>query len=347
MSNEIQRYLAKVVEGSDLTSQEMERAFQIMLVGGATPAQIAALLVALRMKGETVAEITAAAKVLREKSIHFPAPDHAIDTCGTGGDHSSSLNISTAVAIVTAACGVPVVKHGNRSVSSKSGSSDVLAALGVNLHASQEQMQQALAECNLCFLATPFYHQSMRHITPIRQELKLRTIFNLLGPLANPAKLKRQLLGVYARDRQRMLAEVLRDLGSEYVWVVHSEDGLDEISIAAPTHVVELKNGVITEFDITPEDAGLSRHPLKALQGGDANYNAQYLERLLAGTNDAYRDTVILNTAAALIIAGKTTSLAEGVPLAETAIDSSDARQVLNQLIAISRLNPEADETNT
>jgi anthranilate phosphoribosyltransferase len=337
MSNEIIKLIAKTAEGENLTGAEISRAFQIMLLGGATPAQIAALLVALRMKGETVEELTGAAQMLREKAVYFPAPENAIDTCGTGGDHSGSLNISTAVAIITAACGVPVVKHGNRSVSSQSGSSDVLSALGVNLHATQEQMQEALEKCNLCFLATPQYHPGMRHVAPIRQELKLRTIFNLLGPLANPARVKRQLLGVYAQDRQEMLAKALRELGSEHVWVVHSEDGLDEISIAAPTRVVELRNGEIREFTIVPEDAGLPRHPLETIQGGDAAFNASALEDLLAGFPGAYRDTVLLNTAAALMIAGKTLTLAEGVLMAAEAIDSGKARTGLDQLAIITR----------
>ncbi len=340
MTNEIIKFIAEAVEGKDLTIENSARAFQIMLAGGATPAQMAAMLVALRMKGEKTSELIGATLALRERSEHFPVPESTIDTCGTGGDNSGSLNISTAVAIVVAACGIPVAKHGNRSVSSQSGSSDVLNALGVNLQASPEQMQQALAECNLCFLATPYYHKSMRHITPVRQELKLRTIFNLLGPLANPAQVKRQLLGVFAANRQQMLAEAARELGSKHVWVVHSNDGLDEISIASHTRVVELHEGTIREFSISPEDAGLPMHPLEALRGGDATHNAHALERLLAGAKSAYRDAVLLNAAAALIVSGTTQTLTEGVSLASAAIDSGKARQTLNQLIAVTAIQP-------
>jgi anthranilate phosphoribosyltransferase len=338
MINELQKFINKAVEREDLTTEEATRAMHIMLTGGATPAQIAAYLVALRMKGETVAELTGSALTLRSKCTPFPAPASAVDTAGTGGDHSGSVNVSTAVAIVTAACGVPVVKHGNRSVSSRSGSADVLEALSVKLNAAPEQMQQALAECNLAFLMTPLYHKSMRQITPIRQELKIRTLFNLLGPLVNPAQVKRQLMGVFSRELLLPIAEVHRALGTEHAWIVWGAEGLDEISISGVTYCAELKNGNITEFTLTPADAGLPNHPLEALKGGNAEYNARAMERLLAGEKGAYRDAVLFNTAATLIIAGHTQTLPEGVAKAATAIDTGAARQVLDDLVRITRL---------
>ncbi len=330
-----QTFIEQAVNGEDLTREQTQRAFQIMMSGGATPAQMAAFIVALRIKGETVEEITGAALTMRHKALAFTAPAHAIDTCGTGGDASGTYNISTATAIVTAACGVPVVKHGNRSVSSKSGSADVMSQLGVNLSASPQLMQRALNECNLCFLMAPAYHRAMRHVAPVRQELGLRTLFNLLGPLSNPAGVKRQLLGVYSPDLLLPMAETLREIGVEHAWIVHGADGLDEISLTGDTHVVELKHNEIKSFIITPQSAELEPCKMTDLKGGDAKKNAQALEQLLAGRASAYRDIVCLNSAAALIIAGKCNTLTHGVKLAQNAIDTGDARHVLNQLIAI------------
>ncbi len=328
-------FIQQVVDGKDLSREEAQRAFQIVMKGGATPAQMGALLVALRIKGETVDELTGAALTMRQKALQFMAPENAIDTCGTGGDSTGTYNISTATAIVTAACGVPVVKHGNRSVSSKSGSADVMAKLDVNLTASHEIMQQALDECNLCFLMAPSYHKATRHVAPIRQELGLRTLFNLLGPLSNPASVKRQLMGVYDIRLIEPLANVLRELGATDVWVVHGHGGLDEISLTGETHIVELKNGKITRRTIHPHDAGLDLCEMKDLKGGDATYNAQAIEQLLAGHASAYRDIVCLNSAASLIVAGKTDNLRDGVAIAQQAIDSTNARHVLNKLIEI------------
>lgn len=339
--NPFQKLLAKVVERENLSMEEAAHAMQIMLNGGATPAQIAAYLIALRLKGETVGELAGSASTLRAKCIAFPAPENAIDTAGTGGDHSGSVNVSTAVAIVTAACGVPVVKHGNRSVSSRSGSADVMEVLGVTLDAPMEQMQKALASCNLAFLMTPHYHKAMRQITPIRQELRIRTLFNLIGPLVSPAKVRRQLMGVFSRDLLVPIAEVLRELGSESAWVVWGEEGLDEISISGTTYVAELKNGTITEFTLTPADARLNTHPLQALRGGDADDNARALEQLLAGSQGAYRDAVLFNTAAVLMIADKASTLAEGVTIAAQALDSGAARQVLTDLVQLTLPRPE------
>jgi len=285
-----------------------------------------------------------AARAMRAKALPFAAPENAIDTCGTGGDASGTYNISTAAAIVTAACGVPVVKHGNRSVSSKSGSADVMRELGVNLDASTERMQQALQECNLCFLMAPNYHKAMRHIAPIRQELRLRTLFNLLGPLSNPAGVKRQLLGVYSPHLLQPLAEVLRALGTEHAWVVHGDGGLDEISLTGPTQIAELKDGSITLREITPQDARLKPCTMEELKGGDAMVNAQAIERLLAGHASAYRDIVCLNVAACLLIAGKVPNLPAGVAMAVEAIDNGTARQILSQTVSISNQDTESDD---
>lgn len=337
MTNIIQTHIAKAVDGIDLTPEEAERAFQTIMNGGATPAQMAAFLIALRMKGEAVSEITAGAKVMRAKATPFSAPEGALDTCGTGGDAKGTLNVSTAVAVVVAACDVPVVKHGNRSVSSRSGSSDVLSALGVNVLAAIPVLEYALKHCNLTFLMAPHFHSAMRHVAPVRQELSLRTVFNLLGPLSNPAQPKLQVLGVYDRKWLRPLAEVLRDLGSERAWIVHGSEGLDELSICGESHVAELKDGEIREFTITPEDAGLPRAELSAIIGGDAEYNARALNRLLLGEASAYRDIVLLNAAAALLVAGKAADLPAGVALAAEAIDSRKAQQTLATLVSISQ----------
>ncbi len=328
-------FIEQVANGHDLSLEHATRAFNIMMLGGATPAQMAALLIGLRIKGETVEELTGAALTMRQKALQFDAPENAIDTCGTGGDATGTYNISTATAIVTAACGVPVVKHGNRSVSSKSGSADVMAKLDVVLAASPKLMQEALRRCNLCFLMAPNYHKATRHVAPVRQELGLRTLFNLLGPLSNPASVKRQLMGVYSKDLIEPLAEVLRECGAVHAWVVHGHGGLDEISLTGETHVAELKDGIITRKTITPQDAGLEPCTMEELKGGDAATNAYAIEQLLSGHPSAYRDIVCFNTAAALIIAGKTTDLKQGVQLAQQAIDSSAARHVLNLLVEI------------
>ena len=328
-------YIRLTADGEDLSEEQATRVFQIMMSGGATPAQMAALLVAMRIKGETVEELTAAAKMMRHNALSFGAPEGAIDTCGTGGDASGTYNISTATAIVTAACEVPVVKHGNRSVSSKSGSADVMRKLGVNLQATTKQMQEALHDCNLCFLMAPAYHQAMRHVAPVRQELGLRTLFNMLGPLSNPAGVKRQLIGVYSPELLEPIAQVARNLGIQQAWIVHGHSGVDEISLTGPTQVAILQAGAITRTEITPEQAGLERCELSELQGGDATINAEALEQVLAGRPSAYRDMVCLNSAAALMIAEKTDSLKEGVAMATKAIDNGTARHVLNQLIKI------------
>ncbi len=335
-ANEIQNILTELAFGRDLSQNMAEHAFQIIMNGGATPAQMGAFLMGLRQKGETVQEITAGAQVLRHKSLSFTAPSGTIDTCGTGGDMRRTLNISTAAAIVTAAAGVKVAKHGNRSVSSASGSADVLQALGVQITADMATSQRALAECNICFLMAPHYHAAMRHIAPVRLELGLRTVFNLLGPLANPAQVKRQILGVYGKEWLVPLAQVLQNLGSEHAWIVHGGDGMDEITTTAETYIAELKNGEIHEFIITPEEFGIKRAQDEDLRGQDAEYNAEALGKLLAGEKNAYRDIVLLNAAAALIVGGKVEDMTTGIKMAEDMLDSGKARHTLAQLTMIS-----------
>ena len=327
--------LAKVASGTPLAESEAEAAFDIIMSGNATPAQMGGLLMALRVRGESVEEITGAARVMRAKAHRIQAPLDAIDTCGTGGDASGTWNISTGAAIVVAACGVPVAKHGNRAASSKSGAADVLQALGVNIECDMALVERALAEIGLCFLMAPRHHTAMRNVGPTRVELGTRTIFNLLGPLSNPAGARRQLLGVFSKEWVEPLARVLARLGSEAAWVVHGSDGLDEITTTGITHVAELKGGTVRTFEIAPEDAGLARAEPAALKGGDAAANAAAITRLLAGEPGAYRDIVLLNSAAAFLVAGKVPDLVSGVALARRAIDGGDARRILDRLVAV------------
>jgi anthranilate phosphoribosyltransferase len=335
MSNTIQDILTELAFRRDLSEENATHAFQIIMNGGATPAQMGAFLMGLRQKGETVTEITAGAHVLRSKVTTLDAPNNAIDTCGTGGDGKHTFNISTAVAIVTAACGVPVAKHGNRSISSASGSADVLRALGVNVDIDSTLSQHALNECGLCFMNAPRYHAAMRHIAPVRIELGLRTIFNLLGPLANPAGVTRQVIGVYDKKWLVPLAETLRNLGSVHAWIVCGADGMDELTTTADTYVCELKDGEIREFTITTEETGLPRATEEALRGGTPETNADALRDLLQGTPSAYLDIVLLNAAAALIVAGKTDTLTDGITLARDAVSSGAAWSKLKELIAL------------
>jgi anthranilate phosphoribosyltransferase len=337
-SNHIQDILTELAHMRDLSAGEAERAFHIIMTGGATPAQIAAFLMGLRIKGETVVEITAGAEVLRHKALTFTAPEGAIDTCGTGGDGKRSYNISTAVAIVVAACGVAVVKHGNRSVTSASGSSDVLQQLGVNIAASPEVQQRALRETNLCFLMAPLYHHAMRHVASVRQELGLRTIFNLLGPLANPARTRFQLLGVYDRQWLTPMAETLRALGVQRAWVVHGEDGMDELTTTTISYVAALEqDGNIRHFTLNPTDYGIPFAAPEALRGGLPEDNAHALQDVLNGKHGAYRDIVMLNAAAALVVAGKAQDIQQGIAYAAEAVDSGKARSILAQYSEMTR----------
>lgn len=332
---EFKRLLAKVATGAALTESEAEAAFDIIMAGDATPSQMGGFLMALRVRGETVAEITGAARIMRARAIRIEAPPGTVDTCGTGGDASGTYNISTAVAFVVAGCGVPVAKHGNRAVSSKSGAADVLAALGVNLDADFQRVREALWDERIAFLMAPRHHTAMRNVGPTRVELGTRTIFNLMGPLANPAGARRQLLGVFSKDWVEPLAQVLARLGSEAAWVVHGSDGLDEITTTGPTTVAALNGGKIRVFELTPEEAGLPRATPDALKGGDAEQNAEALRAVLGGAPGPYRDIVLLNAAAVLVVAGRAQDLRAGVAMAAQSIDQGRARHALDCLVAI------------
>jgi anthranilate phosphoribosyltransferase len=332
---DLKALLAIAASGRALTGEQAEAAFDVMMSGDATPAQMGGFLMALRVRGETVEEITGAARTMRAKMLTIEAPDGAIDTCGTGGDATGTYNISTASQFVVAACGVPVAKHGNRALSSKSGAADVLTALGVNIEADMSLVKRALWEAGTCFLMAPRHHSAMRHVGPVRVELGTRTIFNLLGPLSNPAKVKRQVIGVFSRDWVEPLAQVLKGLGHERAWVVHGTDGMDELSTTGSSFVAELKDGKVATFQVTPEEAGLPRARLEDLKGGDAQRNAHVLQAMLDGEHGPFRDVVLFSSAAALLVAGKAGDLKSGVALASEAVDSGAARRTLARLVAI------------
>lgn len=329
--------IAHVADGKSLSRAAAEQAFEIIMSGEATPSQMGGFLMALRVRGETVDEITGAAKVMRAKALSVKAPRGAIDTCGTGGDASGTYNISTGAALVVAAAGVPVAKHGNRALSSKSGSADVLAALGVNIDADMALVEKSINEAGIGFLMAPRHHAAMRHVGPTRVELGTRTIFNLLGPLSNPAGTTRQLIGVFHRQWTEPMAEVLGQLGSEAAWVVHGSDGLDELTTTGASTVSELKDGKVTTFEITPEDAGLKRVDPQELKGGDPATNAKVITEMLNGAPGAYRDIVLLNAGAALVVAGKAADIKAGIATAAEVIDSGAALTTLERLIAITR----------
>ena len=335
MSDDLRPILHRLAAGSALTEAETADAFDIMMRGLATPSQVGGLLMAMRVRGETVDEIAGAARAMRAHMTTVNAPDGAIDVCGTGGDASGTLNISTAVSFVVAGCGVPVAKHGNRALSSKSGAADVLEALGVNLDAPIETGAEALREARLGFLFAPRFHASTRHVGISRRELGTRTIFNLLGPLSNPAGARRQLLGVYASEWVEPVARVLHALGSESAWVVHGGDGLDELTTTTRSQVAELYAGQVRRFDIAPEDAGLDCASPESLKGGDAAENAARLRALLDGEPGPYRDVVLLNAAAALIVAERAATLKQGVETARAAIDGGAAKATLDSLVRI------------
>ncbi len=326
------RPLISAVATRSLTGDEAEAAFAALFDGRATPAQIGGLLMAMRVRGETVEEITAATRAMRAKMTRITAPKGAIDIVGTGGDGKGTLNISTASALVVAGAGVPVAKHGNRNLSSKSGSADALTHLGINVMGTPEVAQAALNATGLCFMMATVHHPAMRHVGPARTELGTRTIFNLLGPMTNPAGVRRQLTGTFDRVWNRPMAETLRQLGTEAAWLVHGSDGTDELSIAGPSWVAELKDDKVTEFEVAPEDAGLPVHPFEAIIGGDPLHNAAAARALLDGEKGAYRDAVLLNSAAALVIAGRAGDLREGVEIAAASIDSGAAKGKLAAL---------------
>jgi len=323
--------LARLAQGESLSVAEAEAAFGLIMAGEATPAQIAGLLMAMRVRGETVAELTGAVVAMRARMTSVAAPPGAIDVCGTGGDAAGTLNVSTAVTFVIAGLGIPVAKHGNRALSSKSGGADVLSSLGVNVDVPLDRLPAVMQAAGCAFLFAPRHHAALRHAAGPRVELGTRTIFNLLGPLANPARVTRQLTGVFAPAWCRPMAETLRNLGTQSAWLVHGQ-GLDELTTAGPNHVVALKDGEISEFTVTAADAGLPDSPLSAIAGGDPAHNAQALLALLKGETSAFRDTVLLNAAAALIVAGKVDTLAQGVALAATSLDGGAALASLDAL---------------
>jgi anthranilate phosphoribosyltransferase len=336
MADDFKALIAKVATGASLTREEAAAAFDRMMSGEATPSQMGGLLMALRVRGETVDEITGAVTTMRAKMLGVKAPPDAIDIVGTGGDASGSFNISTCAAFITAGAGVPIAKHGNRALSSRSGAADVLQALGVKIDLNAEQVGRCIVEAGIGFMFAPAHHPAMKNVGPTRVELGTRTIFNLLGPLSNPASVKRQMVGTFSKHWIVPMAQVLGNLGSECVWVVHGSDGLDEITTAGPTSVAALENGKVRTFEVSPEDAGLPHAKPEALRGGDAGENAKALLDVLKGKAGPFRDISLLNAAAALIVAGKAKDLKAGAALAAKSIDSGEAEGRLDRLIAVS-----------
>ncbi|MDR5651884.1 anthranilate phosphoribosyltransferase [Ruixingdingia sedimenti] len=336
MSQALKPLIAAASERA-LTRAEAEAAFTILFEGEATPAQMGGLLMALRTRGETVDEYAAAASVMRAKCHKVRAPEDAMDIVGTGGDGKGTLNISTATAFVVAGAGVSVAKHGNRNLSSKSGAADAMTELGLNVMIGPEVVERCLADAGIGFMMAPMHHPATRHVAPVRLELGTRTIFNILGPLTNPAGVRRQLTGAFSDTLLRPMAETLAALGAVKAWIVHGGDGTDELSIAAPSRVAALAHGAVSEFTVTPDDAGLPWHPFEHIAGGTPAENAAALQALLNGAPGAYRDAVLLNAAAALVVADRATSLREGADLARRAIDSGAARE---RLEALRRITP-------
>jgi anthranilate phosphoribosyltransferase len=334
--DDLKSIIGKVATGATLSRDEAASAFDAMMSGEATPSQMGGLLMALRVRGETVDEITGAVAAMRGKMLKVQAPANAIDVVGTGGDGSGSVNVSTCAAFIVAGSGVPVAKHGNRALSSRSGAADVLTSLGVKIDLTPEQVGNCVKEAGIGFMFAPAHHPAMKNVGPTRVELATRTIFNLLGPLSNPAGVKRQMVGVFSKQWVQPLAQVLKNLGSDSVWVVHGSDGLDEITLTGPTAVAALENGNIRTFEVTPEDAGLSRSSPGSLKGGDADANALALRSVLEGKPSAYRDVALLNAAAALVVAGKAKDLKEGVAIGTRTLDSGAAAAKLKQLVAVS-----------
>ena len=328
--------IGKVATGASLTRDESAGAFDRMMSGEATPSQMGGFLMGLRMRGETVDEITGAVTTMRAKMLRVEAPAGSIDVVGTGGDASGSYNISTCAAFIVAGAGIPVAKHGNRALSSRSGAADVLGALGVKIDLAPEAISRCIDEAGIGFMFAPAHHPAMKHVGPTRVELGTRTIFNLLGPLSNPAGVKRQMVGVFSRHWVEPLAIVLKNLGSERAYVVHGWDGLDEITTSGPTSVAALENGKVTTFEIKPEDVGLAKAKPEQLRGGDAEANATSLMDVLRGKKGPYRDVAILNAAAAIVVAGKAQDLKDGVAIATKSVDSAEAEGRLDRLIAVS-----------
>jgi anthranilate phosphoribosyltransferase len=330
--------LRKAAEGRTLTEGEAERALEAIMEGTVAPAATAALLTALRVKGEAVPEIVGFARAMRRFAASVEAPPDVVDTCGTGGDAKGTINVSTAAAFVARGAGVVIAKHGNRAATSRAGSADVLEALGAEIELSPEQVSRCIEEAGIGFMFARTHHPAMRFVAPVRAELPFRTIFNLLGPLTNPAGSKRQLVGVFGGAFVRPVAEALRDLGAERALVVHGTDGMDEITMSAKTVVAEVSDGEIKEYEISPEDFGLTRHALDGLLGGDAHLNARILRDVLSGgETGAARDVILLNAGAAIFVSGKTETIEEGVRQAETSIETGAAERALEDFVKATR----------
>ncbi|WP_314958477.1 anthranilate phosphoribosyltransferase [Bradyrhizobium cosmicum] len=334
--DDLKSIIGKVATGASLSRDEAASAFDAMMSGEATPSQMGGLLMALRVRGETVDEITGAVAAMRSKMLTVDAPPEAVDIVGTGGDGSGSVNVSTCASFIVSGAGLPVAKHGNRALSSRSGAADVLASLGVKIDLRPEQVGRCVRECGIGFMFAPAHHPAMKNVGPTRVELATRTIFNLLGPLSNPAGVKRQMVGVFSRQWVQPLAQVLKNLGSESAWVVHGSDGLDEITLTGPTFVSALQNGEIRNFEVTPEEAGLPRCEPGALKGGEADANAIALQSVLDGKPSPYRDVALINAAAALVVAGRAGNLKEGVAIGAKSLDSGAASARLKHLISVS-----------
>jgi anthranilate phosphoribosyltransferase len=335
MSDDLKPFLGKIADGETLSADESQAAFGIIMSGEALESQIGALLMGMRLRGESIDEISGAVRAMRSKMLTVSAPDGAMDIVGTGGDGHGTFNISTAACLVVAGAGVPVAKHGNRAVSSKSGASDVLTALGVDLECDMALVEKSIAEAGVGFLLAPRHHSAMRFVGPVRAAMGVRTIFNILGPMCNPAEVKRQLTGAFDRALIEPMARTLGNVGCEAAWVVHGADGLDEMTTTGTTHVAQLKAGEVTTFEVMPEDAGLARASLDDLKGGDAETNAAAIRALLDGETGPFRDVTLLNAAASLIVAGKADDLKAGVALAEASIDDGKALTALDSMVSI------------
>ena len=333
---DIKQALNKISEGRDLAGEEMRSVMRLIMEGQATPAQIGAFLMGMRIKGESVGEIAAAVSIMREKMVPVDAPEDAVDIVGTGGDGIGTLNISTAASFVLAATGVPVAKHGNRALSSKSGSSQALEALGVKLDLTPAQIGECIRQAGIGFMFAPSHHPAMKYVGPARAELGVRTMFNLLGPQSNPASVRRYVLGVYSEQWVEPVAAALLANRAVKAWVMHGRDGLDELTVTGPSFVAQIADGDLRSFEVTPEQAGLKRHELKDILGGTPEENAAAIHALFDGAEGAYRDIVLLNAAAALIVADKADDLKSGVAMAKEAIDSGAAKQTLAKLVAVS-----------
>ncbi len=339
VTQDFKSLLAKIGAGETLSVQEAKLAFNTILSGDATPSQMGAFLMGLHLRGETVDELVGGVSVLREKANYITAPEGAVDVVGTGGDGHGTLNISTAAAFVTAGAGVTVAKHGNKAASSRSGTADVQAVLGINTECDLALTEKAVHEAGIGFMVAYRHHGAMRHVGPTRVELGLRTIFNLLGVMSNPAAVKRQLTGVYDPRWMLPMAETLKELGSEHVWIMHGADGLDELTTTGPSQVAELKNGTIREFEITPEEVGLERVTLDQIKGGTPEENAEALLALLNGEKGPYRDVTLLNAGAAILVGGKCETVQDGIKLGAEAIDSGRALKAFEEMKRITNLS--------